>query len=168
MLSPGSLRNQKAISLGLIALGIGMGVGAWFIPSDAGYAGVGPDFLPWLVSVALVVCGAVLLRQTLLGGFRLFVPPSGSEGGNWAGFAWVSAGLLLNALLLTRLGFILSCALCFVLAVQGLREKTPQARGLLGWVKDALVGVAISAPVYWMFTKLLAINLPGLTSTGWL
>jgi putative tricarboxylic transport membrane protein len=35
-------------------------------------------------------------------------------------------------------------------------------------VKDALVGVAISAPVYWMFTKLLAINLPGLTSTGWL
>ncbi|HSH88520.1 MAG TPA: tripartite tricarboxylate transporter TctB family protein, partial [Ramlibacter sp.] len=29
-------------------------------------------------------------------------------------------------------------------------------------------GVCISAPVYWTFTKFLAINLPGLTSTGWL
>ena len=30
---------------------------------------------------------------------------------------------------------------------------------------DALV---IAAPVYWTFTQLLAINLPGLTNTGWL
>ena len=168
MLAPGFLRNQKAISLGLVALGIGMGVGAWFIPSDAGYAGVGPDFLPWLVSAALLVCGAMLLRQTLMGGFRVFVPPSGDEHGNWAGFAWISAGLLLNAALLTRIGFILSCALCFVLAVQGLRGSQGGARSLRGWLVDALVGMAISAPVYWMFTKLLAINLPGLTDTGWL
>lgn len=168
MLSPGLLRNQKAISLGLMALGAAMAAGAWFIPSDAGYAGVGPDFLPWLVSIALVLCGGLLLRQALVSGFRVFVPPSGSERGNWAGFAWVSAGLLLNALLLTTMGFILSCALCFVLAVQGLREKTGTPRGIGGWVKDALVGVSISAPVYWMFTKLLAINLPGLTGTGWL
>ena len=33
---------------------------------------------------------------------------------------------------------------------------------------DACIGFAIAAPVFWMFTKLLAINLPGLTSTGWL
>lgn len=162
------LRHQKAISLGLMALGAGLGAGAWFIPSDAGYAGVGPDFLPWLVSLALLVCGALLLRQNLQGGFRVFVPPSGSARGNWAGFAWVSAGLLLNAALLTTLGFILSCALCFVLAVRGLRDPAVGARGLGGWVRDALVGVAIAAPVYWMFTKLLAINLPGLTATGWL
>ena len=30
------------------------------------------------------------------------------------------------------------------------------------------VGVLISAPVYWTFTQFLAINLPGLTQTGWL
>lgn len=168
MLSPAMLRNQKGIGLGLIALGAAMGVGAWIIPSDAGYAGVGPDFLPWLVSIALMVCGGLLFRQTLLGGFSLFVPPSGDAHGNWAGFAWISAGLLLNAALLTTIGFILSCALCFVLAVQGLRGTQGGACSLRGWVVDALVGMAISAPVYWMFTKLLAINLPGLTSTGWL
>jgi putative tricarboxylic transport membrane protein len=31
-----------------------------------------------------------------------------------------------------------------------------------------LVGLAIAAPVFWMFTQFLAINLPGLTETGWL
>jgi len=29
-------------------------------------------------------------------------------------------------------------------------------------------GLAIAAPVFWMFTQFLAINLPGITSTGWL
>ena len=36
------------------------------------------------------------------------------------------------------------------------------------WVSHALVGMAIAAPVFWMFTKALAINLLGLTNTGWL
>ena len=36
------------------------------------------------------------------------------------------------------------------------------------WVTDTLIGMAIAAPVYWMFTKGLAISLPGLTQTGWL
>ena len=36
------------------------------------------------------------------------------------------------------------------------------------WLIDLAIGVAIAAPVFWMFTKLLAINLPGLTTTGWL
>ena len=33
---------------------------------------------------------------------------------------------------------------------------------------DLLTGIAIAAPVFWMFSKLLAINLPGLTASGWL
>jgi putative tricarboxylic transport membrane protein len=168
MIGPGLQRNQKAISLALMALGAAMAAGAWFIPSEAGYAGVGPNFLPWVVSLLLMLCGGLLLRQVLVSGFKVFVPPTGAAQGNWAGFMWVSAGLLLNAFLLTTLGFILSCALCFVCAVQGLREKSVTPRGWVGWAKDAAVGVAIAAPVYWMFTKLLAINLPGLTSTGWL
>ena len=39
---------------------------------------------------------------------------------------------------------------------------------LQAWIKDSAIGVAVSAPVFWMFTQLLAINLPGLTNTGWL
>ena len=33
---------------------------------------------------------------------------------------------------------------------------------------DVASGLAIALPVFWLFTKLLAINLPGLTGTGWI
>ena len=94
---------------------------------------------------------------------------SGAPGADWPGFVWVSAGLLANAALITTIGFILSCTLCFVLAVQGLRGAEGKADLKPATLfKDVLIGLAIAAPVYWMFTKFLAINLPGLTSTGWL
>ena len=31
-----------------------------------------------------------------------------------------------------------------------------------------LTGVVIAAPVYWLFTQFLAVNLPGLSASGWL
>ena len=58
---------------------------------------------------------------------------------------------------------------CFALAVRGLKGAEGSASDTPGvWIKDTLVGVAIAAPVYWMFTKGLGISLPGLTNTGWL
>ena len=81
----------------------------------------------------------------------------------------MSVGLLANAALITTIGFILSCALCFVLAARGARLSQRQpSGGARTWATDAVVGLLISAPVYWMFTKFLAISLPGLTQSGWL
>jgi len=117
----------------------------------------------------LVVCGVLSIVHARTGGFRALEEASGDGQAHWKGFIWVSVGLLLNAMLITTLGFILSCALCFVLAVRGFKSSegrldlSPKA-----WFKDLLIGVALAAPVYWMFTQLLAINLPGLTNTGWL
>ena len=74
--------------------------------------------------------------------------------------------LLLNAGLIEHLGFIISCTLAYVLAVQGLRRAYGKPHDT--WLVDVITGFLISAPVYWMFTKFLAINLPGLTSTGWI
>jgi putative tricarboxylic transport membrane protein len=95
--------------------------------------------------------------------------PSGADTGHWPGFVWVSIGLLANAALITTIGFILSCTLCFVLAVRGFRSSEGRLDlSLRALLVDALIGLAISAPVFWMFTQALAINLPGLTSSGWL
>ena len=144
-------------------------MGATQISSEAGYAGVGPNFLPWVVAVGLVVCGALMIREARSGGFRNMEEPTGAASGHWHGFLWVSAALLLNAALITRIGFIASCTLCFVLAVRG--YKSAEGRldlSVRAVCVDAAIGFAIAAPVYWMFTKLLAINLPGLTSTGWI
>jgi putative tricarboxylic transport membrane protein len=157
------------VGVGTLAIGAMFMIGALTIKSDAGYSGVGPNFLPWVVGIALLACGAFLVYEARSGGYREMEKPSGATSGHWRGFAWVSVGILANAALITTIGFILSCALCFVLAVRGFKS----AEGRLdlsakAWLIDAAIGATIAAPVYWMFTQLLAINLPGLTSTGWL
>jgi putative tricarboxylic transport membrane protein len=162
-------KPQALIGIGVFVAAAGLAVGATQIASEAGYSGVGPNFLPWVVAVLLLLCGALLVREALTGGYREMEEPSGAERGDWTGFAWVSVGILANALLITTVGFILSCTLCFVLAVRGF--KVSQGRpdfGLKAWLRDIAIGFAIAAPVYWMFTQLLAINLPGLTETGWI
>ncbi len=163
---------QTLIGVGVLCVGALIAAGAVLIPSEAGYAGVGPNFLPWVVGAVLLLCGALVIWEARSGGFRNMDDPSGSARGYWGGFAWMSAALLANAALITTIGFILSCTLCFVLAVRGLRnadqQHAPPGFDLGQLLRDALIGAAISAPVYWMFTKLLAINLPGLTGTGWI
>lgn len=160
---------QTLVGAGVLLVGVALAAGAISIPSAAGYGGIGPNFLPWLVALVLAVCGVMIIREARTGGFRNMEPPSGSERGNWAGCAWVSAGLLANAALITTIGFILSCTLCYVLAVQGLRRAEGQAAGRPRTLAiDLITGLAISAPVFWTFTQFLAINLPGLTETGWL
>ena len=161
--------QQALIGGAVLLVGSLMAYGASTIPADAGYAGVGPNFLPWVVSVVLMICGAWLVWEARSGGYRNAEPGSGAPQGDWVALAWVSAGVLLNAALITRIGFVFSCALCFVLAVRGLRlSEGKPAGGLQATAVDVGVGLALSAPVFWLFTQLLAINLPGLTGTGWL
>ena len=161
---------QSVVGAGVLLVAIGLAVGALQIPSDSGYGGVGPNFLPWLCAGVLGLCGVMLIWEALTGGFRFAADPGGNPKADIMSFVWVSAGLLLNAALIAKLGFILSCALCYVLAVQGLRRAAgqPHAGAPANWVKDVITGLLISGPVFWMFTKFLAINLPGLTETGWL
>lgn len=162
---------ETAVGLGIVLVGVALGVGALGISSDAGYGGVGPNFLPWLVAVMLVVCGLVITWQARTGGFRdRSDAHDATVAPYWLGFVWVSAGLLLNAALLERLGFVPGCALCYVLAVHGLRRADGQARAShwRTWLIDAVAGLAIALPVYWFFTQFLSINLPGLTDSGWL
>lgn len=162
-------RMQTVVAVGVLLTAAALALGAIDIPSNANYSGVGPNFLPWLVAGVLALCGGVLLWEARSGGFRAMEEPNGAARADKPAFVWVSAGLLLNAALITTVGFILSCTLCYVLAVQGLRRAAGQDAGTARtWAVDGVTGVLISAPVYWTFTQFLAINLPGLTQTGWL
>ena len=164
--SRATLLWETVVSAAVIVVGAAMAFGAKDIPSEAGYGGVGANFLPWAVAVALMVCGAVLLWQARTGGYREMEEVTGDERPDWNGFVWVSAALLLNAGLIEHIGFILSCALTYVLAVHGLKRAFGKPANT--WLVDTLTGVLLAAPVYWLFTKFLAINLPGLTGTGWI
>ena len=153
--------HQTLIGAGAIGVAALMAYGATSISSTAGYSGVGPNFLPWVVAVVLAICGVWLLWEARSGGFREMEEPSGHDRGDWVAFAWVSAGVLANAALITTIGF--------VLAVRGLRLSEGRPGGSARQtVVDIVTGMLISAPVFWMFTKLLAINLPGVTASGWI
>lgn len=160
---------QLAIGAAALVLAAVMAFGAAQIPAAAGYAGVGPNFMPWVVAAALALCGVGLLVEAASGGFRHREAPSGAARGDWPPLVWVSAGVVANAALITTLGFILSCTLCFMLAVRGLRisEGKPSG-GVRQSVIDFVTGFLIAGPAFWLFTKLLGINLPGLTGTGWI
>ena len=122
-----------------------------------------------MVATVLTVCGGWLIWEARSGGWRELEEPSGAARGDWRALAWVSAGVLLNASLITTIGFILSCALCFALAVRGLRASEGKPAGnVRQTVGDAVTGMVISAPVFWLFTKVLAVNLPGVSGSGWL
>jgi putative tricarboxylic transport membrane protein len=161
--------HQTLIGAGALLIGAAMAWGAMQIPSQAGYSGVGPNFLPWLVSVALVVCGGWLVVEARTGGWRTVEPAPGAARGDWASLAWVVAGIVANAALITTIGFILSCTLCFMLAVRGLRGAEGKGHGgARGLVMDFVTGFLVAAPAFWLFTLVLGINLPNITGTGWL
>jgi putative tricarboxylic transport membrane protein len=162
-------RRQALIGAGALLLGALMAWGATGISSEAGYAGVGPNFVPWVVALALLACGALLVWHAASGGWRELEEPSGAAEGDWRALAWVVGGLAANALLLESAGFIIACTVCFMLAVRGLRSSEGKPHGgPRGLAIDAVTGMLIAAPAYWLFTKLLGISLPGLTTTGWL
>ena len=148
---PAAVWPQTLVGTGVLLTGLALAFGALGISSEAGYGGVGPNFLPWLVSIALTVCGAWIIWESRTGGFREMDEPSGAVHPYWA-------------------GFIFSCTLCYLLAVQGLRRASGQGgvNSPRTWLIDIMTGLLIAAPVFWMFTQFLAINLPGLTGTGWL
>ena len=167
---PPRISAQVAVGVGVLVIAGLLSWGAVSIPSQSGYSGVGPDFLPWLTASVLGLCGLWLCWEALTGGYRHLDAPDGAQYGDWGALAWVCAGLLLNASLITSLGFIISCTLCYAIATQGLRRATGQTHaGTAKTIaKDLMTGALISAPVFWAFTQFLAINLPGLTNTGWL
>src|SRR5262245_1181524 len=105
---------ETAVGAGVLLLGVALAAGALAIPAAAGYGGVGPNFLPWLVSISLIVCGVLIVRESLTGGFRAMDEPSGAQRPFWPALAWISAGLLANAALITTIGFILSCTVCYM------------------------------------------------------
>ena len=160
--------HQVLIGVSTLLLGGVFAFGAWHIKGDTGYTGVGPNFLPWGVAGVLALCGLNLVYEALSGGFRSLEDETDGASPDWACAAWVSAGLLLNALLITRIGFVLSCTLLFVLAAHGFRRSMGKPAATATWVRDAIIGLCLSAPVYWIFTKGLGLTLPGLTSTGWI
>jgi putative tricarboxylic transport membrane protein len=147
-------KAELALSAGVLALGAGAAAVTATLPSEGGYAGIGPNFMPGLVSLGLVAIGAWLLYEALSGGWRrLMLQP---EKFQRAPFVWVSAGLFAHMALIGWAGFIVAAAVLFVLVARGFGSR----RGL----RDGVIGVALALAVYLFFTQVLNVGLPA----GWM
>lgn len=151
--------NYRHLALGVGFAGIagGLAIGAARFPTDAGYSVMGTSAFPFAVALFLGVISAGMVLQALTGGLRNLDEPDGSAPATRearAGVGWVSAAVLLDALLIERLGFVLAASLLFVLCARGFGSRK--------WTQNFVVALAISLPVYWGFANGLGVSLPRL------
>ena len=149
---------EIALSIGVLALGAGIAIGTAYLPSQGGYARIGPNFIPAVVAFGLIVSGAFLLYEALTGGWRSMPEPAerSEHALHWGAFAWISAGLIAHMALMKWAGFVLAGALLFTCVARGF--------GSVRWLRDAAIGLAIALGVFLFFVRVLNVSLPG----GWL
>ena len=158
--APARSRVELALSLGVLALGLGACVVAFSLPEAGGYARVGPNAMPEAVAIALVALGGWLLFEVYTGGWRDAVPDDPAERGEhpfvFAAFAWVSAGLFLQMALIHTAGFVLAAAALTACVARGF--------GSTRVARDLGIGVVLGLAVFLFFVRFLNVNLPA----GWL
>ena len=147
--------GDLGMALGTLALGVFFLVGGLNIRVTSSYDQIGPRFFPFLVAGGLLLCGALLLVQALRGAAA---PLEEAEDvdvharANWLALVILSAALLLDILLIERIGFVLGSLVLFWGVAFGFGSRA--------YVRDVLTGLALSLTVYLAFTRLLDLNLP--------
>lgn len=145
--------GQIAVALGLLLLGAAFAYGAGELPEASGYAKVGPRLMPTIVSGGLIVLALILLKEALFGGFRNVDEAEAADNPtDWKAFAWVTAGIIANGIVMVRLGFVISGTLLFVLSTRGFGSRA--------WLRNAIIGLAIALSTYSFFTYGLGLGLP--------
>ena len=145
---------EIALSLGVVALGIGVAAVTATLPSEGGYAGIGPNFIPAVVAAGLILLGVWLSIEAFAGGWRKL--PEAEAPFQASPFLWVSAGLFVHMVLIGWAGFVLAGTLLFACVARGF--------GSSRWVRNVAIGLVLSLGIFFFFVKLLNVNLPA----GWL
>ena len=146
-------RGQLAVAVGYTVLGVLVLWGAMYLPTEGGYAQVGPGVVPRIVGAILIVLGLAMVREAVTGGFR----GHDEEGEaklpmDWRAFGWVSAGIIGYGLLIEHLGFIIASTLLFVFVARGFSSRR--------WILNILVGAVLAVAVYAVFNYGLGLTLP--------
>jgi putative tricarboxylic transport membrane protein len=144
----------------VLALGLGVAGVTATLPSEGGYAGIGPNFFPGVVSAGIVLLGIWLSVEAFGGGWRGAAPDDAHERGEHAfhaaAFGWISAGLFAHMVLIGWAGFVIAGIVLFACVARGF--------GSARIARDLALGLVLSLAVYVFFVKLLNVNLPA----GWL
>jgi putative tricarboxylic transport membrane protein len=143
------LRLGEAVLAGFVlVLGVFVAVETAMLRTGPGYSAIGPKLFPWLVAAGLLVVGAALLYEARAGaiahpvGFDLDLPPALA----------VTAGLVLQMVLMKPAGFVIASAVLFV--------AVAYAFGSRRLALNAAVGLILCTATYIAFTRGLGLVLP--------
>jgi len=145
---------EIALSLGVLALGIGVAAVTATMSSEGGYAGIGPNFMPGVVGVGIILLGLWLAFEAFTGGWR--TRGEQTEVFERSPFLWVSAGLFAHMVLIGWAGFVVAGTALFACVARGFGSRR--------WARDLAIGLVLALGVFFFFVKLLNVNLPA----GWL
>lgn len=145
---------EIALSLGVVALGIGVAAVTATLPSEGGYAGIGPNFIPAVIAVGIILLGVWLAVEAFTGGWRKL--PAHEEVFERNPFLWVSAGLFAHMALIGGAGFVVAGTVLYACVARGFGRRR--------WSVTLAVGLVLSLAIFLFFVKLLNVNLPA----GWL
>jgi putative tricarboxylic transport membrane protein len=149
MTTGSSLRLGESVLGGaVLALGLFVAFETYQIEVAPTHATVGPRLFPFLVATGLIVVGVALLREAVLGHIA-------HEGGlklDWVAVGLVSAGLIVQMLLLETLGWIVAATLLFV--------ATAYAFGSRRLPVDLGIGLALAMLSFGLFNYGLGLSLP--------
>jgi putative tricarboxylic transport membrane protein len=145
---------EVALSLGVVGLGVGVAVVTASLPSEGGYAGIGPNFIPAVVAAGIILLGVWLSIEAFTGGWRKRT----DEGERFEPrpFLWVSGGLFAHMALIGWAGFVIAGTVLFACVARGFNSTR--------WARNIAVGLLLSLGIFFFFVKLLNVNLPA----GWL
>jgi putative tricarboxylic transport membrane protein len=151
---------EIALSLGVLALGIGVAAVTATLSGEGGYAGIGPNFVPGFVAAAIILLGVWLAFEAFSGGWRNAAPDDPASRGehafNVGAFGWISAGLFAQMALIGWAGFVIAAAALFACVARGFGSKR--------LIRDLAIGLVLALGIFLFFVKLLNVNLPA----GWL
>jgi putative tricarboxylic transport membrane protein len=152
--------SQLAIGLGLIAISLVLVIGALRFPPEMGFVILGAHVYPCAVGAFLGAVGLLLSYQACTGGFRELDASSDdsaqAQPGGRLGAAWVTAGLVAIAVLISLIGFVLAAGLLFACSARGFGSRRP--------LRDLAIGIALTLPIYWLFNAGLGVALPPLVN----
>lgn len=149
-------RSELGVALLLAVVGVVVAIDASRLRVGQAQVGpLGPQVVPTLVTVLLLVCAVVLAVDVLRGG------RGEVEGGedvdlghpsDWRTVLGLVAAFALNIVLIDRLGWVVSGAVLFWGSVVALGSRH--------WVRDAFIAVALSTATFYGFYLGLGIALP--------
>lgn len=112
----------------------------------AGYAGVGPGAAPRIIGIGLLILAVWTVFDAIKGRFPARDPQAMGP------ILWITAGLILQLLLLKPLGFSVATGLMFAAVARAFGKRQL-------WLSVPL-GIVLAFVIWLIFAKLLMLSLP--------